>query len=67
MPDENEQPKERKTLDDRAKMTELEPSGIPPHVLATGHPAQLAEAQFARGRRSRTGLLRSSVVRFRQA
>ena len=24
MPDENEQPKERKSLDDRAKMTELE-------------------------------------------
>jgi len=40
MPDENQEPKERKTLDDRAKMTELERiRNSCAHVLATARVA----------------------------
>src|SRR5215210_3616082 len=50
MPDENEQPKERKTLDDRAKMTELERiRHSAAHVLATAILRIWPEAQFAAG------------------
>src|SRR5688572_1033470 len=50
MPDENEQPKERKSLDDRAKMTELERiRHSAAHVLATAILRLWPEAQFAAG------------------
>src|SRR3954462_7750482 len=50
MPDENEQPKERKTLDDRAKMTELERiRHSAAHVLATAILRIWPEAQVAAG------------------
>ena len=50
MPDENEQPKERKSLDDRAKMTELERiRHSAAHVLATAILRIWPEAQFAAG------------------
>src|SRR6266496_6489521 len=50
MPDENEQRKERKTLDDRAKMTELERiRHSAAHVLATAILRIWPEAQFAAG------------------
>src|SRR5215217_4813567 len=50
MPEENEQPKERKTLDDRAKMTELERiRHSAAHVLATAILRIWPEAQFAAG------------------
>jgi threonyl-tRNA synthetase len=50
MPDENEQPKERKSLDDRAKMTELERIRHScAHVLATAILRLWPEAQFAAG------------------
>src|SRR6266850_981433 len=50
MPDENEQPKERKSLDDRAKMTELERiRHSAAHVLATAILRLWPEAQFASG------------------
>jgi threonyl-tRNA synthetase len=50
MADENEQPRERKTLDDRAKMTELERiRHSAAHVLATAILRLWPEAQFAAG------------------
>jgi threonyl-tRNA synthetase len=50
MPEENEQPKERKTLDERAKMTELERiRHSAAHVLATAILRIWPEAQFAAG------------------
>src|SRR5262245_28641916 len=50
MPDENQQPKERKSLDDRAKMTELERiRHSAAHVLATAILRIWPEAQFAAG------------------
>jgi len=50
MPEDNEQPKERKTLDDRAKMTELERIRHScAHVLATAILRIWPEAQFAAG------------------
>src|SRR5438552_9194334 len=50
MPDENQEPKERKTLDDRAKMTELERIRHScAHVLATAILRLWPEAQFAAG------------------
>src|SRR5215213_2393787 len=50
MPEDNEQPKERKTLDDRAKMTELERvRHSAAHVLATAILRIWPEAQFAAG------------------
>src|SRR5258707_12995856 len=50
MADENEQPKERKSLDDRAKMTELERiRHSAAHVLATVILRIWPEAQFAAG------------------
>src|SRR6201999_2745476 len=50
MADENEQSKERKSLDDRAKMTELERIRHScAHVLATGILRLWPEAQFAAG------------------
>jgi threonyl-tRNA synthetase len=50
MPDENEQPKERKSLDDRAKMTELERiRHSAAHVLATAILRLWPDAQFAAG------------------
>jgi threonyl-tRNA synthetase len=50
MPDEQEQPKERKSLDDRAKMTELERIRHScAHVLATAILRLWPEAQFAAG------------------
>src|SRR2546421_8504835 len=50
MPDEIEQPKERKTLDERAKMTELERiRHSAAHVLATAILRLWPEAQFAAG------------------
>src|SRR3954470_22168016 len=50
MPDENEQSKERKSLDDRAKMTELERIRHScAHVLATAILRLWPDAQFAAG------------------
>src|SRR5215472_15205493 len=50
MADENEQPKERKSLDDRAKMTELERIRHScAHVLATAILRLWPDAQFAAG------------------
>src|SRR5882672_12873037 len=50
MADENEQPKERKSLDDRAKMSELERIRHScAHVLATAILRIWPEAQFAAG------------------
>src|SRR6266851_9372094 len=50
MPDENQEPKERKTLDDRAKMTELERIRHScAHVLATAILRIWPDAQFAAG------------------
>ena len=50
MPEENEQPKERKPLDERAKMTELERiRHSAAHVLATAILRIWPEAQFAAG------------------
>src|SRR6516162_10607114 len=50
MADENEQPKERKSLDDRAKMTELERiRHSAAHVLATAILRIWPDAQFAAG------------------
>jgi threonyl-tRNA synthetase len=50
MPDDNQPPKERKTLDDRAKMTELERiRHSAAHVLATAILRIWPEAQFAAG------------------
>src|SRR6266702_6631491 len=50
MPDENQEPKERKTLDDRAKMTELERIRHScAHVLATAILRLWPGAQFAAG------------------
>src|SRR5580765_698430 len=50
MADENEQPKERKSLDDRAKMTELERiRHSAAHVLATAILRLWPDAQFAAG------------------
>jgi threonyl-tRNA synthetase len=50
MPDENEQPKERKSLDDRAKMSELERLRHScAHVMATAILRLWPEAQFAAG------------------
>src|ERR1700742_4313089 len=50
MADENEQSKERKSLDDRAKMTELERiRHSAAHVLATAILRLWPEAQFAAG------------------
>src|SRR5437870_8070388 len=50
MPDENQQPKERKTLGDRAKMTELERIRHScAHVLATAILRLWPGAQFAAG------------------
>src|SRR6185436_15121517 len=50
MPEENEQPKERKNLDDRAKMTELQRiRHSAAHVLATAILRLWPEAQFAAG------------------
>jgi threonyl-tRNA synthetase len=50
MPDDNQEPKERKTLDDRAKMTELERiRHSAAHVLATAILRIWPEAQFAAG------------------
>src|SRR6266487_1412069 len=50
MPDENQEPKERKTLDDRAKMTELERIRHScAHVLATAILRLWPDAQFAAG------------------
>src|SRR6186713_2309905 len=56
MPDENEQPKERKTLDDRAKMTELERiRHSAAHVMATAILRLWPDAQFAYGPPVETG------------
>src|SRR6266487_3626704 len=50
MPDENREPTERKTLDDRAKMTELERIRHScAHVLATAILRLWPDAQFAAG------------------
>src|SRR5271154_5558187 len=50
MAEENQQPKERKTLDDRAKMTELERiRHSAAHVLATAVLRLWPDAQFAAG------------------
>src|SRR5581483_4097509 len=50
MPDENEQSKERKSLDDRAKMTELERiRHSAAHVMATAILRLWPDAQFAYG------------------
>src|SRR5436190_16642275 len=50
MPDENQESKERKTLDDRAKMTELERIRHScAHVLATAILKLWPDAQFAAG------------------
>ena len=50
MPDENQEPKERKTLDDRQKMTELERIRHScAHVLATAILRIWPDAQFAAG------------------
>src|SRR6185503_5364999 len=50
MPDENQEPKERKSLDDRAKMTELESIRHScAHVLATAILRIWPDAQFAYG------------------
>ena len=50
MPEENQQPKERKSLDERAKMTELERiRHSAAHVLATAILRLWPEAQFAAG------------------
>src|SRR5581483_8202371 len=50
MPDENEQPKERKTLSDREKMSELERlRHSAAHVLATAILRIWPDAQFAAG------------------
>src|SRR3989442_14284970 len=50
MPDENQEPKERKTLDDRAKMTELERiRHSAAHVMATAILRLWPDAQFAAG------------------
>src|SRR6185503_5960794 len=50
MPDENQEPKERKSLDDRAKMTELERIRHScAHVLATAILRIWPDAQFAAG------------------
>src|SRR6478752_7505571 len=50
MPDENEQPKERKNLSDREKMTELERiRHSAAHVLATAILRIWPDAQFAAG------------------
>src|SRR6185503_4812052 len=50
MPDENQEPNERKTLDDRAKMTELERIRHScAHVLATAILRIWPDAQFAAG------------------
>ena len=50
MPDENQEPKERKSLDDRAKMTELERIRHScAHVMATAILRLWPEAQFAYG------------------
>src|SRR5438552_3819771 len=50
MPDENQEPKERKTLDERSKMTELERIRHScAHVLATAILRLWPEAQFAAG------------------
>src|SRR5581483_4650467 len=50
MAESNEQPKERKTLDDRAKMTELERiRHSAAHVLATAILRIWPDAQFAAG------------------
>src|ERR1043165_662967 len=50
MPDENEQPKERKSLDDRQKMTDLERiRHSAAHVLATDILRIWPDAQFAAG------------------
>jgi threonyl-tRNA synthetase len=50
MPEENESPKERKTLDDRAKMTELERLRHScAHVMATAILRLWPDAQFAYG------------------
>src|SRR5690242_4043051 len=56
MPDENEQPKERKSLDDRAKMTELERiRHSAAHVMATAILRLWPDAQFASGPAVETG------------
>jgi threonyl-tRNA synthetase len=56
MADDNEQPKERKSLDDRAKMTELERiRHSAAHVLATAILRIWPEAQFAAGPPVETG------------
>ena len=56
MPDENQEPKERKTLDDRAKMTELERIRHScAHVLATAILRIWPDAQFAAGPPVETG------------
>src|SRR6266404_761570 len=56
MADENEPPKERKSLDDRAKMTELERIRHScAHVLATAILRLWPEAQFAYGPPVETG------------
>src|SRR6266446_362321 len=50
MPDENQEPKERKTADDRAKLTELERIRHScAHVLATAILRLWPDAQFAAG------------------
>src|SRR5881394_4648558 len=50
MPEENQEPKERKTLDDRNKMTELERiRHSAAHVLATAILKIWPDAQFAAG------------------
>src|SRR2546422_5354618 len=56
MPDQNQEPKERKTLDDRAKMTELERiRHSAAHVMATAILRLWPDAQFAAGPPVETG------------
>src|SRR5437016_11211439 len=56
MPDENQEPKERKTPDDRAKLTELERIRHScAHVMATAILRLWPDAQFASGPPVETG------------
>ena len=63
MADENQQqPEERKTLDDRNKMTELERIRHScAHVMATAILRLWPDAQFAAGRRSKTVSITMSI------
>src|SRR5436305_5905339 len=66
MAEENEQPKERKSLDDRAKMTELERiRHSSAHVLATAILRLWPDAQFAAGRPVENGFYYDVDLRHR--